>query len=186
MPSMAGRVVLSQAVISAIASYVMQGCMLPSRVLNSFDKISRNFMWGSNDSVKKMQMVNWKKVTKPKTKGGLGLQEAKGKNLTLAAKLSWRMHHCRDAGWAKVLCKKYQSSRARRKGAHSQVWTAIKKGEAICELGSKWIIGSNSMLSCWHNKWLNVGCLRSLIEGPLSRGEENLLVRDITLDGSWD
>ncbi|KAL0011948.1 hypothetical protein SO802_007056 [Lithocarpus litseifolius] len=175
MLSMAGRVILSQAVISAIPSYVMQGCMLPSRVLNSLDKINRNFVWGSTDSIKKMYKVNWKKVTKPKAKGGLGLQEAKGRNLMLAAKLSWRRHHCRDVGWAEVLHKKYQTPKARRKGAHSRVWTAIKKGEAICELGSKWIIGSNSMLSCWHNKWLNAGCLRSLIEGPLTRGEENIL-----------
>lgn len=111
-------------------------------------------------------MVNWKKVTKPKAKGGLGLQEAKGRKLTLAAKLSWRMHHCRDAGWAEVLCKKYQTLGARRNRAHSRVWTAIKKGEAICELGSKWILGSNSMLSFWQNKWLNSGFLRSLIRPP--------------------
>ena len=96
MLSMAGRVVLSQAVISTIPSYVMQGCIIPSRVLNSLDRINRNFVWGSNDSVKKMHMINWKKVTKPKAKDGLGLQEAKGRNLTLAAKLSWRMHHCRS------------------------------------------------------------------------------------------
>ena len=83
MLSMAGRVVLSQAVISAVPSYVMQGCVLPSRVLNSLDRINRNFLWGSIESARKMHMVNWKKITKPRVKGGLGLQEAKGRNLTL-------------------------------------------------------------------------------------------------------
>ena len=85
----------------------MQGCMLPSKVLNSLDKINRNFLWGSTDLAKKMHMVNRKKVTKPRAKGGLGLQEAKGRNLTLATKLCWRMHNYRGAGWAEVLCKKY-------------------------------------------------------------------------------
>ena len=37
-----------------------------------------------------------------------------------------------------------------------------------------------------NNKWLNAGCLRSLIEGLLARGEENLLVKDTVLDGGWD
>ena len=96
-------------VISAIPSYVMQGCMLPSRVLNNLDKINRNFLWGSTDSAKKIHMVNWKKVTKPRAKGRLGLQEAKGRNLMLATKLCWRMHNYRDAGWVEVLRKKYQT-----------------------------------------------------------------------------
>lgn len=149
MLSMAGRVVLSQPVISAIPSYVMQGCMLLSRVLNSMDRINRNFIWASTDSVRKIHMVNWKKVIKPKAKGGLGLQEAKGRNQTLAAKLCWRMQNCRDDGWAEVLRKKYQARGASRKGAHSRVWIAIKKGESICNLISKWIIKSNSSLSLW-------------------------------------
>ena len=54
-------------------------------------------------------MVNWKKVTKPRAKGRLGLQEAKGRNLMLATKLCWRMHNYRDAGWVEVLRKKYQT-----------------------------------------------------------------------------
>ena len=85
-----------------------------------------------------------------------------------------------------MLRKKYQTRRASRKGAHSRVWTAITKGELICNRGSKWIIGSNSSLSLWQSKWLNAGCLRSLIEGPLNRGEDNLLVRDTMVDGHWN
>ena len=38
--SMAGRVILSQSITSAIPSYVMQGCVLPSRVLNSLDRLN--------------------------------------------------------------------------------------------------------------------------------------------------
>lgn len=44
--SMAKRVILSQAIISATLAYVMQGCILPQQVLNSIDKINRNFVWG--------------------------------------------------------------------------------------------------------------------------------------------
>ena len=51
--SMAGRVVLSQAVISAIPSYVMQGCILPTQVLNNIDKVNRNFLMGTMDQSQK-------------------------------------------------------------------------------------------------------------------------------------
>ena len=42
--SMAGRVVIAQLVLSAIPAYVMQGCMLPTQILNNLDKVSRNFV----------------------------------------------------------------------------------------------------------------------------------------------
>lgn len=39
-----------------------------------------------------MHWVGWKKVTRPRKEGGLGLQSAKGKNTSLLAKLNWRFH----------------------------------------------------------------------------------------------
>ena len=56
------------------------------------DRISRNFLWGSLDHKRKLHMVGWKKITKPKKEGGLGLQSAKEKNIALLAKLNWRLH----------------------------------------------------------------------------------------------
>ena len=85
--SMAGRVVIAQSVLSAIPAYVMQGCILPTQILNNLDKVNRNFVWGSMEEKKKMHMVCWEKITKPKRRGGLGIQEARGRNLSLAAKL---------------------------------------------------------------------------------------------------
>lgn len=66
------------------------------------------------------------------------------------------------------------------------MWAAMKKGKGICDRGAKWTIGSNSSLNFWHDKWLNVGTLRSLIEGPLAREEDNLMVKDVITNGSWD
>lgn len=102
MLSMAGRIILSQSVISVVPSYVVQGCIIPSRVQNVLDRINKNFLWGSTKEAKTMHMINWGKVTKPKAKGGLGLQEAKGRNLALAAKLCWRMENSSNTKRAKV------------------------------------------------------------------------------------
>lgn len=70
----------------------------PARVLNNLDKFNQNFVWGLTDEKKKMHMVNWKTITRPKRRGGLGIQEARGRNLNLAAKLCWRMENSKNGG----------------------------------------------------------------------------------------
>ena len=51
--------------------------------------------------------------------------------------------------------------------------------------GTKWIAGMNSGLSFWHDKWLNDGSSRNLIEGPFQRGEEDLLLKDVIHHRDW-
>lgn len=112
-------------------------------------------------------MINWKTITKPKSKRGLGIHEAKGRNLAMAAKFCWRMENVVDVKWAEVLKKKYQHRPDISKGGKSKIWAAVRRGAAICEKGSKWVIGSSSTLCFWHDKWLNIGIVKSLVKGPL-------------------
>ena len=42
--SMAGRVVIAQAILSAIPAYMMQECMLLTHILNNLYKVSKNFV----------------------------------------------------------------------------------------------------------------------------------------------
>lgn len=112
-------------------------------------------MWGSTDEVKKMHMVSWKKITKPKARGGLGVHDAKGRNVSLAVKLCWRMDQSTNVKWAEVLRKKYQVRPNRKSKAHSRVWTAVLKGKEVCNKGSNWTIGNNNSLSfCLTNGWV--------------------------------
>jgi hypothetical protein len=78
-----GRVILVQSVTSAIPAYYMQNVTLPARVCSSLDKLNRDFLWGSNEERKKMHMVSWDKVCRPKDLGGLGLYFTKARNLAL-------------------------------------------------------------------------------------------------------
>ena len=163
----------------------MQGCLLPTRILNNLDKVSRNFVWGSTEDHKKLHMVGWGKVTKPKHRGALGIQEARGRNLSLAAKLCWHMENSKSGGWADVLRKKYLTGHARKPKAHTRAWNAVRSGSSICEKGSKWIVGCSSSLSFWNDKWLNIGTIRFLIEGPLNIGESEVCIREVIRDASW-
>ena len=189
--SFAGRLMLTQAVTTAIPNYAMQCVALPTKILNSVDRLSRNFLWGSTKSKKKIHLVNWKKITKPKRDGGLGIQAAKAKNIANLAKLNWRLHSERSSLWAKVLSHKYRNPRRAFSSRPytrtcSTTWAAIRKGEAVFKTGSKWTVGKDSHLSLWYDKWLDKGPLRGLIEGPLNRGEEVITLKEVTEFSGWD
>ena len=116
----------------------------------------------------------------------MGIQEARGRNLTLAAKLCWRMENSKSEGWADVLRKKYMFRLARKPKAYTRAWNVVKIGRSICEKGSKWTVGCNSPLSFWNDKWLNIGSIRSLIEGPLNQGESEVCIKELTTNNGWD
>ena len=91
MLSFAGRLVLTQVLTTTISNYAMQCAALSIKILNSIDRLSRNFLWGYSKSKKKIHLVSWKKITKPKREGGLGIQAAREKNIASLAKLNWHL-----------------------------------------------------------------------------------------------
>ena len=95
--SPAGRVVLIQSVTSSIPAYYMQNTMLPSKVCSDLDKLNRDFLWGSSRDSKKIHLVGWDKVCRPKCDGGLGLQSTKFRNIATLAKLNWRLIEDKEA-----------------------------------------------------------------------------------------
>ncbi|KAL0011105.1 hypothetical protein SO802_006213 [Lithocarpus litseifolius] len=138
---------------------------LPGKILDGIDRVNRNFLWGSSDTVRKMHWIGWRKVTKPKEEGGLGLQTAKGRNIALLAKLNWRLATEKEALWAKVLRQKY-CNQQRMNAANadrlpcSHVWAAVKKGREVFNKGSMWTVGRESNLSFWSGNWTKKGPLR--------------------------
>ena len=64
----------------------------PLKITNAVDRLSRNFFWGSMESKRKLHLISWKKITKPKMEGGLGLLAVEPKNKALLVKLNWRFH----------------------------------------------------------------------------------------------
>ena len=191
MLSLAGRAVLIQASSAAIPAYVMQCTYIPNSILEGVDRVNRNFLWGSTEASKKIHWVGWQKVTKSKEEGGLGLQNAKGRNTALLAKLNWRFNVEKESLWARVLRNKYCSQRRINSANEdklpcSQIWKALKKGRGIFNEGSMWTIGRESSLRFWWDNWTGKGPLRYMIQGPLTRGADQWKVCEILVDFSWN
>lgn len=141
--SFAGRLVLTQSMISTIPNYVMQCSALPPKILSNIDRLSQNFLWGHSDNKKKLHLVSWKKITKSKKKGGLGLHEVKAKNTALLAKLNWRLHREKESLWAQVLSHKCILRRRRsslnlKPKSCLPTLSAIKKRSSIKVLNGWW------------------------------------------------
>ena len=135
--------------------------------------------------------MGWKKVTKSKEEGGLGLKSAKGRNIALLAKLNWRLHVEKEALCAKVLRHKYCNQRRTSsinadKLPCSQIWKVVMKGKGTFNEGSMWTIGRDSKLNFWWDNWTGLGPLRCMIQGPLTCGADQWKVCDIISDLSWD
>lgn len=85
----------------------MQTMELPASVCDRIDRINRNFILGDTIGKRKLHLVNWQKVCKPKDKGGLGIRKARDQNLALLTKLGWKIASKENSLWVTLLCSKY-------------------------------------------------------------------------------
>ena len=109
--SFVGRLVLTQAVTTTVPNYAMQCAALPVTILNSIERLSRNFLWGSSVSKKKIHLVSWKKITKPKRVGRLGIQATREKKYCKPSQVKLVPSNRSSSLWARVITQKYNSQR---------------------------------------------------------------------------
>ena len=176
--------------MSAIPNHVMQGAILPIHLCEKLDKINRDFLGGSTNEKRRMHLVGWEKVIRPKEEGGLGIQSARAKNLALLAKLNWHMYHEKEALWARMLLTKYCSNAKNRSNnpdslPSSPNWNAIKVGFPYFSKGIWWRVGNNSKKSVWMDNWICGQPLRELIEGPLTKEDLHLIIVDFRTNNDW-
>ncbi|KAJ0877963.1 putative RNA-directed DNA polymerase [Helianthus annuus] len=101
--SIGGRVVLIKSVLESLPNYYFSLYKAPCKVISDLEAKVRRFLWGGNESNKKMHWVAWKTVTCPKNKGGLGLYNLRNINVSLLSKWGWRLKVERKKLWVKVV-----------------------------------------------------------------------------------
>ncbi|CAN1775079.1 Putative ribonuclease H protein At1g65750 [Linum perenne] len=81
----------------------MQTYVLPSHICESIDKKIRNFVWGSSDDYKKIHLVFWDTICKPKDRRGLGMRKVKELNFAYMMKLAFLFFKSPNDMWVHVL-----------------------------------------------------------------------------------
>jgi len=70
-------------------------------------RIQRDFLWGGVGNGNKLARVKWRKICRPKAKGGLGVKDVRMVNISLLAKLKWHLLWCDRLLCKEVLIAKY-------------------------------------------------------------------------------
>ena len=88
--NLVGRLILTKAILQSIPIYMLSAISTPSGVITNIRNIQRDFLWGKGEEKKKWALVAWDRVCKPKSHGGLGLNDPRTLNNVLEAKMWWR------------------------------------------------------------------------------------------------
>jgi len=149
--SRSGRITLAKSVVTAMPIYTMQNHWLPFGICENIDAIFRSFIWGRNYC----HWVNWKNLTMPKSRGGLGIRTAKNLNISLLGKHIWDILHQPQKLWVQMLRHKYLSNthimHTPFKLGSFCIWRAIVKAVEILGQGFICRIGRGHV-SIWYDK----------------------------------
>eukprot|EP00253_Pinus_taeda_P028200 PITA_28200 len=100
--NLAGRLVLTKAVLQSIPVFMLSALPTPKEVLQQFRSIQKDFLWGKGEERKKWALVTWDKICKPKNHKGLGLDNLEILSKVLGAKLWWHWVKDLKAQWASI------------------------------------------------------------------------------------
>lgn len=111
----AGRLTLVKAVLDSVPIYRMNLHKIPTSVIKNLDRIRRDLLWGRGDpngeQVRKLHLIAWDKICRPKDSVGLGLVPIKVRNLALLCKWFYKWERERGRCWNKWIREKYNFSR---------------------------------------------------------------------------
>ena len=105
-------------------------------------------------------MVSWDKIYKPKSHGGLGLDDQEILSKALGAKLRWRWVQEPKTQWARISKEKYASSwhtndlirvSGNLKGSH--IWNRAWENRSLVQKNSFWEIRGGELAIFWEDKW---------------------------------
>jgi hypothetical protein len=107
----AGRLQLVNSVLSSLLTFTMCYVMVPIEVLEFVDNARRSCMWrNSKSNGKNKPMVGWRKCTRPKKKGGLGIIRLRSQNEALLIKHLNKFYNKEDIPWVQLIWNTYYAN----------------------------------------------------------------------------
>lgn len=64
--SLAGRLTLAKSTLSTMACYSMQTAKIPRMICDEIDKKTRRFIWGGSEDQRRVHLLSWETLQKPK------------------------------------------------------------------------------------------------------------------------
>ncbi|KAK4476678.1 hypothetical protein RD792_015838 [Penstemon davidsonii] len=173
-----------------LPNHLMQSMWLPSSTCKQLDRMNRDFLWASDPTHRKLHLVGWKKVTRPKMEGGLGLRPSRETNIALLSKVGWKTLKGENELWGATFRHKYIKNgnflNYKPKGSDSATFKGIAKSLEAVQAGIKWRVVNGQKISLWFDRWAVKDPLCNLVEGDIRGEETDWSVAEILgNDGQW-
>jgi hypothetical protein len=192
--SLGGRIVLINAVLSAIPIFFLSFMKMPVCVWREVVKIQRNFLWGGVSLKRRISWVKWSDICKPKKEGGLGIRDLRLVNVSLLAKWRWNLLTEGEEVWKNVIVARY--------GHHAigNLYLEATLGASQCSLwwkdlcrvdsGVGWFnqvvakkLGSGNATCFWKDIWVGDQSLEQRFPRLFNIStQQDMLIRNM---GSW-
>lgn len=101
--SFGGRITFVKVVLRRLPTFFLSIFGSPIGVINSLEKIHRQFIQGCPTCKNSIHWVAWKKVTPAKSVGGLGIRSIRSLNLVLLTKWMWRLKNEPNSLWVLII-----------------------------------------------------------------------------------
>ncbi|CAN1164676.1 Putative ribonuclease H protein At1g65750 [Linum perenne] len=188
--SLAGRVSLAMSVLNSLPTYAMQTTLLPAKICEIIDRKIRSFIWGSIDGERKVHLMNWDTVCKPKCQGGLGLRSARELNTAFLMKLTWNVLKKPSELWVQVLTTKYMRQTVRgpipkKTKRWSSCWKGINVSWEVFRGGLAWGVRNGRSTNFWSERWLDDGSVIADSVTPPINHANRVIADYCNTEGGW-
>ncbi|KAL5168952.1 putative ribonuclease H protein [Glycine soja] len=160
--SMAGRITLINAVLTALPLFFLSFFRIPAAILQRISAIQRQFLWGGKPDSRKIAWISWSQCCSPKHMGGLGIRDLQSLNKALLFKWKWLMFHQPDQLWTRILISKYNGWRGLAYGPRKQYFStwwadlrAIFQHQNVVRADNqiRWKLGRGDKFLFWEDPW---------------------------------
>jgi len=136
--------------------------LTPGSVIRKIEGLLRKFIWeGGKGNEKKLHLVRWDKIQKPRDEGGLQVRSLTIQNQALGAKLLWQMITGKES-WSKAVLRKKYFPGTRKRCLDTQ--PPLRNGSPLYKLCRKaldpfkrniyWIPGNGKTIKVWEDSIL--------------------------------
>ena len=160
--NLAGKMILIKSVLNSMPIYQSSILLAPVSVIQKIESLLRKFIWeGGKGNEKKLHLISWEKIQKPRDEGGLQVRSLTTQNLALGAKLLWQLITGKESWSKEVLRKKYFPG-TRKRCLDTQ--PPLRNGSLVYDLCIKaldpfkrnlyWIPGNGKTIRVWEDSIL--------------------------------